>query len=467
MASKLPEAKKPGHDLMFERSLHTRVKRIIDDTLPRYEQMVREAIGPYSPEAAFALTYGLMQRELLRPFAQLGQKHLNLTNLLDATGGEAHNPHIHIDAIGTVTAFELIDRFFPKNERVHVFIEEAQQVVNRHGHPASLEEIPDRRIDIDPLDGSGQMGIKPYQATGVIVTDGFGQFQAGTTTGIVLPEVLVVNRHGGRLFHLADKQQALIEVPVRLDTKHVPRPIRVSTLQRRVEEDEWIRTLFEGKKVNLRIPSFGGYVLLRLLKGDLDVMWDPRKGQNPYETRIWGMQAEAVGAAVTTADGDRINYPQLMKTAFDPEAAKQRTRIVISRNPIIHRAALGIIRSGIGQLPLAIPTNAEVASRPDPQYTSQLTTNNMTTESAPGKGGEAPRRQGKRIGPSWMRPDALPSGVSPSDIERAAQDAAHHEGRNPIGTARAMTRLNRLAGTTPDNPLIIEAGGDLSHSDAG
>lgn len=308
--------------------LHPAVDRLI------WEQEIR------SPEAAFCLRVGLTTAVIVRPILDKPVGELVTEGFLKETGGQAHNPHRQIDRIGgAISNYYLFHTY----SEVPVDIRTEEEGVWRR-YPQNAQGEPYFRMVIDPLDGTSDIPRgRPFQAMGMVMTDHEGRFVASCVTGLRRPEVLVADGDGARLFRFDEKRMALVPQSLHLDcTPH--KPVRVSVLKRRLEEDPEAYAFIDGQNAALTLDTFGGAGLLALVSREIDAMMDRQKGQIWYEAVPWGMTAQAVGCPVTAPDGSAIDFAGILAESLINPNYNGRQKIVICRNREVQAALLEKVR---------------------------------------------------------------------------------------------------------------------------
>lgn len=118
---------------------------------------------------------------------------------------------------------------------------------------------------------------------------------------------------------------------------------RIATLGRRInllKDTE----LFK-KRSCPDLLTFGGYGLLCLMRGQVDVLLDPFKGQPWYEAVLWGWMAQEAGLVVSSEKGEPINFSQILENAYQCHLWGKvknlpRVKMVISRDYHLHHQVL-------------------------------------------------------------------------------------------------------------------------------
>jgi len=106
------------------------------------------------------------------------------------------------------------------------------------------------------------------------------------------------------------------------------------------QENFTYRTMvIDKEKLIPSLPSFEGYALLAMIRGQVDVMLDPFKGQPWYEACLWGGVAQKAGFCVTNLEGKDLDISQIIKFARAGES-QPRVPIVISNHPRLHEQVL-------------------------------------------------------------------------------------------------------------------------------
>mgnify|MGYP001561410245 FL=1 len=299
-----------------------------------------EKQGVWSPEAIFCLQAGLTQAAIVRPILKKSVGELVKAGYLMETGGEVHNPHQRIDAIGAQIAYFYLPRAF-STIPLDLHIEE-EKVWKRY--PVGAHGDPRYRIVIDPLDGTNDIAKgRPFQAMGILVTDADGRFMASCVAGLRRPEILVVDGTHAQLFDFDEKRLTLTPEPLHVDAP-VNGPIRVSVLKRRIEEQPDEYAFIDGSQIKLALDTFGGAGLLALAKGEIAAMLD-RKGQVWYEAALWGMTAQQAGCPVFAPDGSVIDFARLLADSLANPHYNGRQKIVICSNQQVAEKLLQKVES--------------------------------------------------------------------------------------------------------------------------
>lgn len=294
-----------------------------------------------------ALWYALSLAQILRPDLRRPTS-LTHSGVLEETGGPRHNPTRAIDTVGGNLMRQIMAQV---RQPALVYIEEQRRWIAFH------REVPGEevRITVDPLDETGpiKVGLR-VQTAAATITDQDGEFLSAAVTSLVDEELVLIEDN--QLYHLSFNEQALSGgMPVLQRLPQTPRErrdlqkARIATLPRRMELLQGT-PLFAGRFAP-DLPTFGGYALLAMIRGDIDIMLDPFKGQPWYEAVHWGNMAERAGFIVSHPDGARIDFPGILRTAIrgqDPG----RVRMVITTHQELHDQVLPALHLNLQEVSL-------------------------------------------------------------------------------------------------------------------
>ena len=206
-------------------------------------------------------------------------------------------------------------------------------------------EIPGVSVSIavDPLDETGPMRIGlRVQTTAATIANYGGEFVAGTITSLVDDEMILIENEDVHLIRFyeslknPDGGSPLVQLEIGSPEVRDIGDARIATLPRRMQELQRRFPIFANREY---LPTFGGHGLLAMIRGDIDVMLDPLKGQPWYEAVHWGPMAERVGFSVSDPEGERIDFQNILLNAIQGKELG-RVKIVISTHQELHNQVL-------------------------------------------------------------------------------------------------------------------------------
>lgn len=292
-------------------------------------------------EGRLALTFALSAATFIRPLLRTPTKLLSSSLAHQISGGTDENPSLKIDTINGAVIKYMAARL---SNPLDVFIEEEHRWLQFNPQKNKTPLM----VVVDPLDGTSSIGTGLRdQSVGIVATDGKERF-AGAIASFVDDELVVVERnpnsekpvltllsfdeHNGKIERLA--------IPA-VKPKYLA-SATIATLGRRMNQLQDTE-LFHYRKIP-DLPSFGGYVILGLIRGQLDAAVDP-KGQPVREVLMWGGIASEAGLLVTDPEGNTINFLSLASEAQNNDALMEtRIPIVISNNANLHIQLLASLR---------------------------------------------------------------------------------------------------------------------------
>lgn len=324
MEMKIIEVKRP----VFESLGH--VRENYNAEVNRAKEIVAKE-NLLTQEGKFALTFLLASANLI---ASAGP------NLSKVVKGGTENPSLEIDLIGGEIADMLLPAFLWEKqgrEGTEIYIEERKAW---EAHPKGVKPLSGenaRMILVDPCDET----ISPsYRSVGISIFDKEGKFLAGGVAGI--DDEIVVFVEGEKVgFVGLDGGKNSLKDPLSVKfAPGAPEHLKIATLTRRLDDEKTWKSLQrispDGRTIH---QTFGGYGLISMLRGELDLMVDSSKGQPWYEAAQWGALAEKLGFSVEY-DGGKIPDAQYIISKPTPP----RTPLVISRNKEIHLRVLEALR---------------------------------------------------------------------------------------------------------------------------
>jgi len=306
------------------------VDRVLEETRP----IVYESDIARTEWGKAGLWYSVTQAKILRPELR-SPTPLRQSGLLEKTGGPEYNPTREIDTIGNKVIHSIMRRIYMP---ALVYIEEEKRWL------AFNSEIPGIPVSIavDPLDETGpiRIGLR-VQTTAATIANQHGEFVAGTIASLVDDEIVLIEDGEVHLMCFDEnatdfsKNSPLKKLAVNPPAVRDIHRARIATLPRRMEQ---LRRFPAFRNLDY-LPTFGGYGLLEMIRGDIDVMLDPLKGQPWYEAVHWGPMAEQAGMVVSYPDGNRIDFQSILLRAMQGEQVA-RVKIVISRDQHLHDQVL-------------------------------------------------------------------------------------------------------------------------------
>lgn len=332
------EIPSPGSEIL---SLRYKDIEYIDRVLEETRAFAYESGIAQTEWGQAALWYATTQATILRPDLR-GPTPLRHSGMLEKTGGPDHNPTRAIDTVGSTVMQRIMGSI---STPALVYIEEEKRWLpfNR-GSPG----IP-VSITVDPLDETGpiRIGLR-VQATAVTFADRFGEFIAGTIASLVDDELVLIE--DGRVMTMrfyetsrGSTRRSTIEPLARAAPEfRSVENARIATLPRRMHELQRL-PMFRDREY---LPTFGGYGLLEMIRGNIDIMLDPFKGQPWYEAVHWGPMAERAGLVVSDPLGMGIDFSNILSRAMHAEEVG-RVKMVISAHPLLHEQVLQGLRIGL------------------------------------------------------------------------------------------------------------------------
>lgn len=311
------------------RDILSRVPSIID----RASYDVEQSGVAKTPEGKFALTYLIATREALKP--ALDTITSTSSDLLDSIGGDAHNPERTIDVVGANIATELTS-LTQNLPNIWIRTEESAEWTNPAHDCSDISEGQYFAI-IDPLDETNALakGLR-LQTTAIAVYNKEGNL---LTIGIMslVDDKMMFFEHPNTLIHSSEQD------PVQPKSEENSAPFRIATMTRRMHALRDLPLFQYG--ATWAQDSFGGYSLLSMGHGEIDVMLDPIKGNPWLEYVLWGPAAEKLGFIVTDPQGNPIDTQAIMRTAITSNLdAAHRIPFVVSRTPQIHTRVLSLLK---------------------------------------------------------------------------------------------------------------------------
>jgi len=312
-----------------------------DGELQRAKDLVKETNFAWTPAGRFCLQYVLAQAAVVRPILRSPSRLLASSLSLEC-GGEAYNPHRRIDSVGGWLVRRMVRK---RSASIDLHVEEAGWEVF---HTNGQEPL---KVMVDPIDGTnGLINGNKDQATGIAIADTNNRFLAGAVASLVDNDLVLIENGSAKILEF-DEQN--FELSGRLLASREQRSIdqaRFATLGRRMRllrETE----LFEDRSCP-DLLILGGYGLLCVLRGQIDVMLDPFKGQPWREAILWGWMAQESGLVVTDEKGEPIDFSQVLRDAHQRFVHRQedelsRIKMVISTHQELHDQVLERLRPRI------------------------------------------------------------------------------------------------------------------------
>lgn len=304
--------------------------RVLSETL----SIVKESNLAKTEPSKTCLWYCLAQAKILRPLLR-DPTLLLVSGLCEKDSGPDYNPHREIDMIGGDLIVEVIRQ---TGVPADVFIEERGWV-----RPTGVSE---QIIIVDPLDQTSSIenGVRD-QATGIVFADKDGNFLAGGISSLVDNEMVLIEENNVRLLSFDGDHNQLLAIPLPFRVERDITRARIATLTRRMKERMLETPLFK-KRFFPDLPTFGGYGVLCMLRGQIDVLIDPFVGQPWYEACLWGNIAEKFGLIVTGQRGKKIDFPSILKSALLGKEM-ERVKIAISTHQALQNQLLDGLKSKI------------------------------------------------------------------------------------------------------------------------
>lgn len=284
-------------------------------------------------EGMFVLTYLLAARNVLRPV--LTDAHLH-RDLLQQTGGYDYNPTRNVDDVGTAIAFTIAqDTHDLPGFWIHT--EENGDWRPAHANNGFWEDAT-RFAVLDSLDMTSSIthGDR-VQTTGVSIYTKEGDLLTSGIMSLVDDQYIFVEKtHDGYAIHSNNEKPN--------ETYDGNRPLRYAAKTRRMYALNNTPIVTLGHSRVLDCDS--GYAVLELHKGTIDTIIDHVRGNPWYEVVIWIRTAQAMGYAVTDAEGNPIDTGAVMRRVIKHnETDTYRVPFVVSRTPEIHKKVLGLLKS--------------------------------------------------------------------------------------------------------------------------
>lgn len=292
-----------------------------------------------TPAGKLCLTYVLAATTVLRRL--VNHPDITTSPLYQSAGGESYNPHLTIDAIGG----GLIDVLVPlQSQTINLYVEE------RNNWQRSPATGADWSVVVDPLDETNAMSDHlRVQSTAITVADRDGRLLAGGVGSLVDPWILLTEgeQHQLVFYKEVNAQHAKADLwgfPLALPEPRKDQQLRLATLPRRVAQLRQSGLLAPNE--DPKLMTFGGYGLLALLKGEIDAMLDPGKGQLWYEAYLWGQMAQEVGLPVSTPDGNPLDFAAIL--ARSQAGVTPRVPLIISAKAEVHRQLIAKLQENKG-----------------------------------------------------------------------------------------------------------------------
>lgn len=308
------------------------------DLSTNHEQVAHDLMTEYGFSTwpgQLAMQFAVVQAHIIRPLLRKPVEELRAEGWLTPMEGDVYNPERPIDAIGPV----VLDHLLPStlmDRPHHLFVEETGLWVENNMDRSG----PHVFVTVDPVDGTNNIDTgHPYVASGMVILDEEGKLLGGSVVSLTGSELLVVDQTP-RIYEYDDIRGHLTEII--MQTKPAYGPLRAAILGRRLE-DERIKDLVKKGILVVEHPTFGGWGLIELISGKIDLMIDPFVGQYWYEAVTWGALAQAFGLKVVfhyngqpITLGEIIEMSRTFKNKEDIK--KHRIQVTIRRDEdILHR----------------------------------------------------------------------------------------------------------------------------------
>ncbi len=292
-----------------------------------------------TPAGELCFTYVLAATTVLRRL--VNHPDIATSSLCQSAGGESYNPHLTIDAIGAA----LIDVLVPlQSQTINLYVEE------RKSWQKSPAPGADWSVVVDPLDETKAIPDHlRVQSTAITVAGSDGRLLAGGVGSLVDPWILFSEsgQHHLVFYKEVNAQHAkadLWDFPLALPEPRKDQQLRLATLPRRVAQLRQSGLLAPNE--DPKLMTFGGYGLLALIKGEIDAMLDPGKGQLWYEAYLWGQMAQEVGLPVSAPDGNLLNFAAILERS--QAGVTPRVPLVISASGEVHRQIIARLQEHKG-----------------------------------------------------------------------------------------------------------------------
>lgn len=240
-------------------------------------------------EGKLALTFLLATGNLLKTAG---------SNLQEVTGGQNLNPERKIDLVGGEISDILIKEFLeinPEKTGLSVYVEERKKWEEHTAEAWPFRPENPGKILIDPCD---ETSSDLYKTVGISIFDKDYNFLAGGIAGV--SDETTVFIEGDRVDFVGfDGGKNSLKNPLQVFAPQVPDRLKIAALGRRFEDERMRKMVRELSPEGVIIlPTFGGYGLLAMLRGEIDIMLDPFKGQPWYEAAQWVNLARKLGFTV-------------------------------------------------------------------------------------------------------------------------------------------------------------------------
>ncbi|OGG00050.1 hypothetical protein A2153_01025 [Candidatus Gottesmanbacteria bacterium RBG_16_38_7b] len=287
----------------------------IDQSIEKAELRVKTSRLAETPEGEVALKYALTTGGLLSPILRFPSQTLASNLYEDVEGNGDDNQYKKIDLIGD----EIFNRLKPGFRQPYVFFVEERKRWNK------VRSGNELMVVIDPFDETSayQKGGR-VQSSAIVILDEEAGLAASAIVNLIDQEILFIEKrrekYAVQLLTYDTDRYILRET--RLPSV-INEEIQIATLPRRISE---ISVLFENIPYP-QMPTFGGFGLMAVLRGETNIVFDPKKGQPWYEAVQVGLPAEKMGLRVTDGKGHRINWGQLIDASFKDVDIRQTIAI--------------------------------------------------------------------------------------------------------------------------------------------
>ncbi len=292
----------------------------------------RSSLYTMSSEAKFALQSTLTTTEVYRNLIGTPDVRASLPlEMLKETGGPATSPHIALDEVGNMALKLLTTRYHDVTRSgFYLYTEESDRF--RPILP-SLARFPKKKlfVAIDSLDESSTVAKDRYhQSFGTVIADESGHIVAGAIGSYVDDRILITeNDKSWRLLSdgnllVSDKPKPYRPPGERLRYAMLPK----STQSRFLDGTGFAHNHLWKER------TFGGWAILELLSGKLDLIIDPY-GQKAPEACYWGYNGQAAGLTATDLLGQPYDFDKIFPLIRTGD--KSRLPLVIARPGVIER----------------------------------------------------------------------------------------------------------------------------------
>lgn len=303
----------------------------VQDRVGLHSEKVDQLVELFAstPEGKLALEFGLHQALMVRALIRSGKSNLEKVGWLHVVGGHDYNPERAIDFIGPHLLDTLLHKHLTGNP-IDLFVEERGFWEKKNPGAQGAK----RNMVVDPIDGTSNIekGL-PYIANGLAVYDENGNLLSAVAASLTSDELVFVEGDSVRMMKFDDRNLSIeilkTEMPSRANHP------RFAILKRRLEKYPQERERVNKVGGEVKYETFGGWAVIQLLGGEIEVMMDIVKGQMFHEVMIWGGIAQAAGYVVRLKrNGKEFSFTEFMELSknYGFNENIDRVQIVICRN---------------------------------------------------------------------------------------------------------------------------------------